>query len=72
VAVVASDCGAVTAAAQVSDFIYSNRWLLRITGQARFGDHLERAFFNAAPGAVNRSFSGHVYLQVHHFMISTA
>ena len=27
------------------------------------GDRLERAFHNAAPGAINRSFSGHVYHQ---------
>ena len=40
---------AATETCDISDFIYSNAWLLRITGQSKFGDHLERAFFNAAP-----------------------
>ena len=54
---------AATETCDISDFIYSNSWMLRVTGHTKFGDHLERAFYNAAPGAVNRSFSGHVYLQ---------
>lgn len=45
---------AATETCDVSDFIYSNSWLLRVTGRSKFGDHLERAFFNAAPGAVSR------------------
>ena len=44
------------------DYSYSNEWLLRVTGDARVhGDRLEKAFHNAAPGAINRTFSGHVY-----------
>lgn len=34
-----------------------------LEGNAKYGDHLERAFHNGAPGAVNRSFLGHVYFQ---------
>ena len=53
-----------TETCDISDFTYSNEWLLRITGNARVhGDRLEKAFHNAAPGAINRSFTGHVYNQ---------
>ena len=31
-----------------------------LTMTIRYADRLERAFFNAAPGAVNRSFLGYV------------
>ena len=41
--------------------------MLRVVGDARYGDRMERAFYNAAPGAVNRSFSGHVYYQSPNF-----
>ena len=47
-----------TETCDVSDFMYSNEWLLRVAGDGRYGDHIEKAFFNAAPGAVNRTFSG--------------
>lgn len=49
-----------TETCDVSDFIYSNSWMLRITGDGRYADALEKAFHNAAPGAVNRTFDGHV------------
>lgn len=52
-----------TETCDVSDFMYSSQWMLRILGLGVYGDRLERAFFNAAPGAVNRTFSGHVYYQ---------
>lgn len=53
-----------TETCDIVDFTYSNEWLLRITGDARVhGDRLEKAFHNAAPGAINRTFSGHVYHQ---------
>ena len=53
-----------TETCDIVDFSYSNEWLLKITGNARFhGDRLEKAFHNAAPGAINRTFTGHVYHQ---------
>jgi hypothetical protein len=53
-----------TETCDIVDYSYSNEWLLRITGDARVhGDRLEKAFHNAAPGAINRTFSGHVYHQ---------
>jgi len=47
----------------VSDFIHSNTWLLRNTGKGLYGDRLERAFHNAAAGALNRDYTKHVYYQ---------
>ena len=53
-----------TETCDIVDYTYSNEWLLRITGDARVhGDRLEKAFHNAAPGAINRTFTGHVYHQ---------
>ena len=53
-----------TETCDIVDYSYSNEWLLRVTGDARVhGDRLEKAFHNAAPGAINRTFSGHVYHQ---------
>lgn len=43
--------------------MHSNTWLLRQTGNAVYGDRLERAFHNAAPAAVSRSYMEHVYYQ---------
>ena len=59
--------GVPTETCDVSDYIYSTSWLLRIAGNATYGDRLERAFYNAAGGAVNRTFSGHVYFQSPNF-----
>lgn len=44
--------GAGTETCDVSDFLYSNTWMLRITGDGKFGDRLEKAFHNAAPATV--------------------
>eukprot|EP00040_Diaphanoeca_grandis_P039116 m.258178 g.258178 ORF g.258178 m.258178 type:complete len:667 (-) comp36246_c0_seq1:227-2227(-) len=54
---------ASTETCDVSDFIHSNTWLLRNSGNAHFGDSLERAFHNAAPGTLNRDYTEHVYYQ---------
>lgn len=43
--------------------MHSNTWLLRQTGNAIYGDRLERAFHNAAPAAVSRTYMEHVYYQ---------
>ncbi len=45
----------------ISDFIWSNIWLARATGDARYGDRIEKAFFNALPTAVNAYFDLSVY-----------
>lgn len=50
---------AATETCDVSDFIYSNSWMLRVTGHSKFGDRLERAFYNAAPGAVSNPIVKH-------------
>ena len=47
----------------ISDFMWSNIWLARATGDARYGDRIEQDAFNALPGAVNSSFSQCVYTQ---------
>jgi hypothetical protein len=54
---------ASTETCDVSDFIHSNTWLLRQTGNSTYGDRLERAFHNAAPAAINRQYTQHVYYQ---------
>ena len=53
---------ASTETCDISDFMHSNTWLLRQTGNASYGDRLERAFHNAAPAAVSRSYMEHVCL----------
>lgn len=54
-----------TETCNIVDYTYSNEWLLRITGDTRVhGDRVEKAFFNAAGAAINRSFEAHVYHQV--------
>ena len=37
--------------------------LLMLLGDGKWGDEVERAFFNAAPACVSRDFRRHVYLQ---------
>lgn len=54
---------ASTETCDVSDFMHSSTWLLRNTGKSQYGDRLERAFFNAAPGAVDRKYKQHIYYQ---------
>ena len=55
--------GIGTETCDVSDSIYTLSWMLRITGDGRYGDRAERAFYNAAPAAVSRRFTDHVYFQ---------
>lgn len=47
----------------VSAYMWSQITLMRVAGDARMGDRVERAFFNAAPNAVTRDFKAHVYHQ---------
>lgn len=52
-----------TETCDISDFINSNIWLYRITGNSSYGDKIEKAFFNAAAGAVDHDFTHLAYLQ---------
>jgi hypothetical protein len=45
----------------ISDFIWSNIWLARATGEAKYGDRIEKAFFNAFPAVMSPGFSLHLY-----------
>lgn len=44
-------------------WIGSQVWLLRIAGEARFGDSTERAFFNAGPAPIARDWQTMCYYQ---------
>ena len=48
----------------VSAYLWSQKELLRISGQGVMGDRMEQAFFNAAPAVVSCDFTTHVYTQV--------
>ncbi len=52
-----------TESCDITDFMWSNIWLARATGDPRYGDRIERDAFNALPGAVNPSFTQCVYTQ---------
>lgn len=43
------------------DYAWSATWLLRVTGKSKYGDWIERDFFNAGPGGVAPDFKSHVY-----------
>ncbi len=47
----------------VPSYMWSQITLLRVGGEARSADRVERAFFNAGPAAVSRDFRSHVYSQ---------
>ncbi len=47
----------------VTDFMWSNIWMARATGDARYGDRIEQDAFNALPGSVSASFTSCVYTQ---------
>eukprot|EP00035_Acanthoeca_spectabilis_P029756 m.475363 g.475363 ORF g.475363 m.475363 type:complete len:782 (-) comp38181_c0_seq1:62-2407(-) len=52
-----------TETCDVSDFTYSNEWMLRVTGNGLYADRTEKATFNAGAGAVNRTYLAHLYYQ---------
>ena len=52
-----------TETCNVAGYIASQIALLRVGGDGRLADRVERAFFNAAPAVVSRDFKTHVYLQ---------
>ena len=47
----------------ITDFMWSNIWMARATGDARYGDRIEQDAFNALPGSVNSTFTQCVYTQ---------
>ena len=47
----------------VTDFMWSNIWLARASGDSRYGDRIEQDAFNALPGALNYTFTQCVYTQ---------
>jgi uncharacterized protein len=52
-----------TETCNVSGYMWSQLTLLRVGGQAKMADRVERALFNAAPAVVSRDFKMHVYHQ---------
>ncbi len=42
---------------------WTYHWMLRITGQGRFADRMERIFFNAGPAPISRDFQTMSYYQ---------
>lgn len=52
-----------TESCDITDFMWSNIWMARATGDRRYGDRIERDAYNALPGAVNSSFTQSVYTQ---------
>lgn len=52
-----------TESCDITDFMWSNIWMARATGDRRYGDRIERDAFNALPGAINPSFTQCVYSQ---------
>ena len=48
-------------ACDISDFLWSNVWMARATGKAKYGDRIEKDFFNALPTAVNSYFDLSLY-----------
>ena len=52
-----------TESCDITDFMWSNIWMARATGDRRYGDRIERDAFNALPGAVNSTFTQSLYTQ---------
>lgn len=52
-----------TETCDISDFINSTIWMYRVTGKSIYGDHIEKAFFNAAPAAYAQDCKSNVYFQ---------
>lgn len=53
----------LTETCDVAAHLWSASWMYRILGERAFGDSMERAFFNAAPGPIARDFKSMAYLQ---------
>jgi len=55
----------------IADYTWSAGHLLRVTGDAAWADRIERACFNAAPGAVTHDFRALQYFSCPNQVIST-
>ncbi|MBR1575609.1 MAG: glycoside hydrolase family 127 protein [Bacteroidales bacterium] len=55
----------------ITDFSWSMGYYLMTTGQAKWGDRIERAVFNAGPGAVGKDFKTLQYFSSVNQFIST-
>ncbi|GAA2760723.1 beta-L-arabinofuranosidase domain-containing protein [Actinopolymorpha rutila] len=55
----------------ISDHTWSLGYLLRITGDPRYADRLERVVFNALPGAVTKDFTALQYFSCANQVIAT-
>lgn len=47
----------------IIDYSWSNLYLYQITGNSKYGDRIERAFFNAGFGFLSRDYKLHAYYQ---------
>ena len=43
------------------DYAWSATWMLRVTGNPEYGDHIERAVFNAGASGISPDFKTHQY-----------
>jgi len=55
----------------ISDFMWSYGYMLMATGDVRWADKLENAFYNAALGAVSKDFRAHQYFSSPNQIVAT-
>ncbi len=56
----------------ITDYLWSLGWLLQTTGKVRYADAMERACFNALPGAVTPDFKALQYFSGPNQVVATA
>lgn len=55
----------------ITDYTWSAGYMLMITGQAMYADRIEKAIFNAAPGAISKDFKNLQYFSSVNQVIAT-
>ncbi|HIW66472.1 MAG TPA: glycoside hydrolase family 127 protein [Candidatus Alistipes intestinipullorum] len=55
----------------VSDFLWSYGYLLMATGDVRWADKMENAFYNAALGSISKDFRSHQYFSSPNQIVAT-
>ncbi len=55
----------------ISDYTWSLGYLLQISGDARFGDQIERVIFNALPGSILKDFKALQYFSCPNQVVAT-